>query len=150
MKHRSRASRLRVQGRRRRLAALTLAATAMPMGVAWAQSLPIPCGGASCGPTGPTSWITQGSASASLVGPDLHIYQQTDTAIFNWQSFNIGAGNRVEFEQPSSAAVALNRIFQQDPSRIFGALEANGRVYLLNQNGILFGEGSRVDVGAAM
>ena len=50
------------------------------------------------------------------------------------------------FEQPSSASVALNRIFQNDPSRIFGALKANGQVILINQNGILFERGASVDV----
>src|SRR5262249_47283388 len=65
----------------------------------------------------------------------------------NWRNFNIDAGYSVSFAQPSESAVALNRIYQADPSRIFGSLDANGRVYLINQNGILFGEGARVDVG---
>jgi filamentous hemagglutinin family protein len=59
--------------------------------------------------------------------------------VLNWQSFNVSADGSVQFVQPSATAIALNRIFQSDPSRIFGNLSANGQVYLINQNGILFG-----------
>ena len=52
----------------------------------------------------------------------------------------------MNFVQPDVNSVALNRIFQSDPSRIFGQLNANGQVYLLNQNGIVFGQGSQVNV----
>src|SRR5690606_30857868 len=49
---------------------------------------------------------------------------------------------------PSADAAALNRILDQNPSRIFGALDANGHVYLVNPNGIVFGESARIDVGS--
>jgi len=68
--------------------------------------------------------------------------------LLNWASFNIAAGNTVNFIQPSSSSVALNRIYQADASQIFGSLNANGTVYLLNQNGFLFGKGAMVNVGA--
>ncbi len=55
-------------------------------------------------------------------------------------------GKTVRFKQPSSNAIALNRIHQDSPSEIFGNLTANGQIYLINQNGIVFGRScSRVD-----
>ena len=64
----------------------------------------------------------------------------------NWDSFNISAGNTVTFRQPGKNSVAINKIIGTDPSRIFGNLNANGQVYLINTNGILFGRGSQVNV----
>lgn len=112
-----------------------------------AADLPVPCVAGSCGQNGPTTWVTSGNAAAVLAGNSLTINQTTQNATLNWQSFNISADGTVTFQQPDASSVALNRIWQADPSRIFGALNANGRVYLLNQNGILFGEGARVNVG---
>jgi filamentous hemagglutinin family protein len=109
------------------------------------QELPVPC--LSCA-GGPSSFVTSGVATYVVSGATGTVNQQSDRAILNWQSFDIGAGNTVEFRQPSATSAALNRIFQSDPSRIFGALKANGEVYLINQNGILFGQGAQVDVGS--
>ncbi|MCU0936260.1 MAG: filamentous hemagglutinin N-terminal domain-containing protein, partial [Gammaproteobacteria bacterium] len=72
--------------------------------------------------------------------------QRSDRAILHWQSFDVGPDRRVVFDQPSASAVALNRIYQGSPSRIHGQLSANGQVYLINQNGVLFGPGARVNV----
>jgi len=81
-------------------------------------------------------------------GRAMTIEQFADRATLEWQSFDIGAGHSVRFEQPSDSAIALNRVIGDaiDPSRINGELSANGRVYLINQNGILFGPDANVDV----
>ena len=77
----------------------------------------------------------------------LVIYQNQAQAIIDWQTFNIGAGASVYFNQQGNANwVALNRIWSLDPSLIFGTLKADGKIYLINQNGILFGPGSQVNV----
>jgi filamentous hemagglutinin len=68
--------------------------------------------------------------------------------ILNWQSFNISAGSRVEFVQPGANHIALNRIWSGTQSLINGQIDANGRVYLINQNGILFGSTSRINVNS--
>lgn len=115
---------------------------------ATAADLPVPCVAGSCGSNGPATWVTSGAANAVLQGNSLTINQTSQNAILNWRSFNISPDGSVEFKQPDSTAVALNRIFQADPSRIFGSLKANGRIYLVNQNGIIFGEGARVNVAA--
>ncbi|MEO1201211.1 MAG: filamentous hemagglutinin family protein [Pseudomonadota bacterium] len=87
-------------------------------------------------------------ASGSASGSNFTVTQQTEQATLNWASFNIGSDGVVNFMQPSASSVAINRIFQADPSRIFGALNANGQIYLINQNGILFGETATVNVGS--
>ncbi|MEW6677412.1 MAG: filamentous hemagglutinin family protein [Pseudomonadota bacterium] len=111
--------------------------------------LPVACGGGACGSSpNPTAFVTSGAASYSVQGTQGIIQQTTNKAILNWQSFNIGAGHTVQFNQPNAQSAALNRIWQASPSEIAGALKANGHIYLLNQNGILFKDGAQVDVGA--
>lgn len=90
----------------------------------------------------------QGALDPRIVngGTDMLIQQIERNATLDWQTFNIGAGYGVRFDQPSSAAVALNRIHSLDPSVINGRLRANGQVYLINKNGILFGSDAQVDV----
>lgn len=91
-------------------------------------------------------FIKSGNAVNEIVGNTLNINQTTDRAILNWQSFNVGANNKVQFNQPNSSSIALNRIFQEDPSRILGKVTANGQIYLYNKNGFVFGKDSTVDV----
>ncbi len=114
-----------------------------------AAGLPVPCGGGTC-VGGPSVWITQGVATAvtNAAGTKLDINQTSDKAVLNWAEFNVAKGNKVNFNQPTKSSLALNKIFQGDPSKIFGAVTANGQIYLINQNGILFGKGSQVNVGA--
>jgi len=79
----------------------------------------------------------------------MRIDQKSGRVILNWDSFNIGVDHQVEFVQPSSTALALNKINNSDsPSVILGELKANGGVYLMNPNGIIFGEGAQVNVGS--
>ncbi len=127
-----------------RILALSAAAALAPL--AQAADLPIPCIAGSCGPNA-TTWVSSGNAGASIIGNTFTINQQSANVTLNWQSFNIGADGKVEFKQPDASAVAVNRIFDNKASTILGALSSNGRVYLLNQNGILFGSGSQVNVG---
>jgi len=91
--------------------------------------------------------VAAGGASISSSGSTATITQSTANAVINWQSFGIAAGQTVQFVQPSSSAVALNRVLGADPSSIMGNLSANGRVFLLNPNGVLFGSGASVNVG---
>ncbi len=106
---------------------------------------PTPCVAGVCGAA-----VSSGQASIAISGKMVTVEQRSDTAILNWSNFDIAADGRVIFNQPSSAAVALNRIFQSSPSQILGAIEANGQVYLINQNGFLFGSGARVNVGGLL
>lgn len=97
-------------------------------------------------PTAPS--VVQGSASITRPGAgQMNVQQNSQNTVINWQSFSIGANGRVVFNQPNAQSIALNRVTGSDPSAIFGSLSANGRVFLVNPNGVLFGAGSSVNVG---
>ncbi|HWB00964.1 MAG TPA: filamentous hemagglutinin N-terminal domain-containing protein, partial [Pirellulales bacterium] len=103
-----------------------------------------PTGG---GPTGPTvvvgsATITNNSNSKTTVN------QTSNKALINWDSFSIPTGSTVQFVQPNSNAIAVNRVTGNNASTIDGALLANGNVWLINANGILFGSHSQINVGA--
>ena len=114
-----------------------------------ATALPVPCVANSCG-TNAKGFVTTGAATATQSGNSLSVTQTSSTATLNWSSFNIGAGGKVVFQQPTSSSIALNRIFDTNPSSIFGTLTANGQIYLINANGFLFGSGAAVNVGGLL
>jgi filamentous hemagglutinin family protein len=78
------------------------------------------------------------------------INQGSDKAIINWNSFSIGSGEAVRFIQPGSSSVVLNRVTGIDPSVLNGLLSGNGRVFLINPNGITVGPSGVINVGAFM
>ena len=91
--------------------------------------------------------VTAGQATVSRAGPSTVINQTSDRAAINWQSFNIGTTEAVRFAQPSASSITLNRVLGQNPTEILGSLSANGQIFILNPNGVLFGKGAQVDVG---
>jgi len=78
----------------------------------------------------------------------MDVNQSSQRAVVNWNSFNIGSDATVNFNQLNSSASTLNRISNQSPSQIFGKINANGEVILMNPAGIYFGKGSSLNVGA--
>src|SRR5882724_12538473 len=126
------------------LALLALCELVTPRRAAGSAQLPVPCVAGSCGASAP-GFVTSGQASAVQNGNLLTVNQATDKATLNWKSFDISADGKVQFQQPSANSVALNRIYQQTPSSIFGQLTANGQIYLVNPNGIVFGATSKVN-----
>ena len=94
-------------------------------------------------PTG--GHVAAGSATIGTNGNTTTIKQSSSAAIINWQQFNIGAGQYVQFLQPSSSSVILNRVVGGGLSSIYGNLTANGQVFLVNPNGVFFGKGSVLD-----
>ena len=99
---------------------------------------------ASANPTLPQ--VAAGQAAFSQQG---NVFSVTNTpnTIINWASFSIGRDEITRFIQQNGDSRVLNRITGQDPSAILGTLQSNGKVYLINPNGVLFGRDSRVDVG---
>ncbi|EFN0933468.1 filamentous hemagglutinin N-terminal domain-containing protein [Escherichia coli] len=94
-------------------------------------------------PTG--GQIVAGSGSIQTPsGSQMNIYQNSQNMVASWNSFDIGKGNTVQFYQPDSSAVALNRVVGGGESQIMGNLKANGQVFLVNPNGVLFGKDSVV------
>src|SRR4051812_40301071 len=83
----------------------------------------------------------QGQGTANVT-----VNQFSDKAIVNWHTFNIGANERTQFVQPNSGSVILNRVTGGlGPSEILGRLDANGRVFVVNRDGFIFGAGSVVN-----
>jgi filamentous hemagglutinin family protein len=101
-----------------------------------------------CGATGAAPTLPQVAAGQASFNQQGNVFSITNTpgTIINWQSFNIGAGEITRFIQRSADSAVLNRVLGQDPTKILGALQSNGKVFLINPNGILFGQGARVDV----
>jgi filamentous hemagglutinin family protein len=92
--------------------------------------------------------VVVGKAVITTSGGLTTIEQASKKALINWQSFSIPSGSTVNFQQPGAKAITVNRVTGSDPSNIFGNLLANGRIWLINSNGILFGRGSQINVGA--
>lgn len=97
-------------------------------------------------PTGNNLVAGQATVSTPAAG-QMQITQTSNRAIINWQSFGIASGETVNITQPSSSAALLNRVVGNSGSEIFGKLTANGQVFLVNPNGVLFGRGAEVNVG---
>ena len=74
--------------------------------------------------------------------------QATQKSIINWDSFSIHSGGRVDFNQPSASSFSLNRVQGSMPSSISGQLNSNGKVMLINPNGVAITPNGVVDTGS--
>lgn len=117
-----------------RLAPLAILLATQAFGIA-SRAADLPTGGV----------VAAGSASITPGTNSLRIDQGSDRAVINWNSFDVGAGNTVQFVQPASSSAILNRVVAANPSQIHGQITANGRVFLANPNGIVVGPGGRID-----
>jgi len=97
--------------------------------------------------------VTYGHADISQNTVDQLTHTQIDQCTqrvdIDWTGFNTNTGERVDFLQPNELAVAINRIGGAR-TQFDGILSANGRIFLINQNGITFGSGSQVNVGSLL
>ncbi|TDJ62365.1 MAG: filamentous hemagglutinin N-terminal domain-containing protein, partial [Proteobacteria bacterium] len=87
--------------------------------------------------------------TGTIVRPDTTttiINQHSHNLAIDWQKFNVKTNELVQFNQPGRNAQALNRIFDQSASQIHGRIKANGRVLLMNPNGVIFGPNAHVNV----
>lgn len=92
-------------------------------------------------------WANAGIASSSA--SQMTIQQTAPKAILNWQQLNLGRGQTLAFDQGGNRAwAALNRIHDANPSIISGNVRADGHIYLINGNGIIFGNGAQINVGS--
>ena len=108
---------------------------------------PLAAAAALAGPNGATvvggAATVQGQGTANVI-----VNQTTQNAIINWQTFNIGSGETTKIYLPNSNSTQLDRVTGgQGPSQILGTLYSNGKVFLVNPDGILFGMGARINVG---
>lgn len=119
--------------RRKLYAAMLIASQCMVAGQLWAA----PEGGV----------VVGGEGVITQAGVDTMIHQATERMAIDWRSFDVAANERVEFIQPSSSSIALNRVLGNRGSEILGRIDANGQVMLVNPNGVVFGKNSIVNVG---
>lgn len=91
--------------------------------------------------------VTAGAGTIAQSGTTITINQTSQNLSLGWKSFNVGVPETVNFVQPSASAIAVNRIADTNASQILGHLNANGQVYLINPNGIVFGQSAQVNVG---
>ena len=92
--------------------------------------------------------IINGDVSISRDGASTTIDQSSNKAIINWKEFSINEKETTNFIQPSSASSTLNRVVGDNISQIFGTLNANGKVFLLNEKGILIGPNGKINTGS--
>lgn len=104
--------------------------------------------------TGPNAkW--QGADAALAVGNDVNIKQNDPQAVLHWKTFNVGRDTTVNFDQSKGGAdagkwIAFNKVFDPSaaPSQIRGRINAQGQVYIINQNGIAFSGSSQINTRA--
>ncbi len=91
--------------------------------------------------------VVAGQAGINQAGAVMNISQSSQRAAIDWQTFNVGSAAQVNFLQPSSSSVTLNRVLDSNPSQIFGRIVAPGQVFFTNPNGMYFASSASVDVG---
>lgn len=99
-------------------------------------------------PTGGT--VVGGDASIVAGDSSLTVNQTTQRALINWTGFDIGGAESVQFNQPGASSITLNRVNSASASQINGSLSSNGQVWIVNQNGVMFGQGAQVNVGGLL
>ncbi|HHF3351637.1 filamentous hemagglutinin N-terminal domain-containing protein [Haemophilus influenzae] len=94
--------------------------------------------------------VVFGNVKIEKTADKMTINQETNKAQINWKSFDIGKNKEVEFKQPSTSAVAYNRVTGGNASQIQGKLTANGKVYLANPNGVIITKGAEINVAGLL
>jgi filamentous hemagglutinin family protein len=89
--------------------------------------------------------VVGGSGTIGGTNPNMVINQNSDKLIINWNDFSIGSSESVQFIQPGTSSIALNRVVGVNPSNILGTLSGNGQIWLVNPNGVFFGANSVVN-----
>ena len=80
------------------------------------------------------------------------VKQKLRQAFLQWRTFNIGRATTLTFDQSLGGSdigkwIAFNEILDPSgsPSQIMGQIKAAGQVYIINQNGIIFGGTTQVN-----
>jgi len=93
--------------------------------------------------------VVHGNGNISTSIPNQTIITQDSSSLaIDWQSFNVAENEGVTFIQPNGSSIVLNRDFSGSPSQLFGSINANGQVLILNSAGILIGETASINVGS--
>ncbi|TDG18710.1 filamentous hemagglutinin N-terminal domain-containing protein [Paraburkholderia silviterrae] len=92
--------------------------------------------------------VAAGSGTINTQGNNTTITQGSDRMVVNWTNFDIARNQAVAIKQPSASSAILNRVATAAPTQIDGTLTANGRVFVVNPAGVMFGKTSSVNVGS--
>lgn len=75
------------------------------------------------------------------------LVQTKKGGIYSWSSFDIGAQATFDIQTPGAGSSSLHRVIGSTKlSEVYGTLKSNGSVYLINPNGVMFGQGAQVNV----
>jgi len=94
--------------------------------------------------------LVDGSATFDRTADTFQVNQSSDKVILNYNSFSIDSAETVRFVQPNSGSIALNRVVGVDASTLLGQLIVNGKIFLINPNGIVFGSGVKLDTAGML
>ncbi|HEY4276102.1 MAG TPA: filamentous hemagglutinin family protein [Rhizomicrobium sp.] len=130
-------------------AAVQAAQASVPNGLATGGLQPTP--GAT---PGTPLWLNANAPTQSTTSDgrtEVTVQQTASKAILNWQTFNVGQKTDVNFDQQNNSSwVVLNRVNDPstNPTQILGTIKAPGTVLIMNQNGVIFGNNSQINVGS--
>lgn len=86
-------------------------------------------------------------AEGQLQSVSMKLVQTSKAGLYSWSSFDIGSSATFEIETPGSGSSSLHRVIGSTKlSEVYGTLKSNGSVYLINPNGVMFGQGAQVNV----
>ncbi|MCP4277098.1 MAG: filamentous hemagglutinin N-terminal domain-containing protein, partial [Gammaproteobacteria bacterium] len=91
--------------------------------------------------------VVGGSGSINTTGLTTNINQQSSSMAIDWNSYNISSNEIVNYLQPGTTSISLNRILSGSASQIHGQINANGHIVLVNPNGLFFGQDASINVG---
>lgn len=124
----------------------------------YTYTVPITAGNLTGAAPVPGSWSGIGGLTQSFYTTSgqttVTITQTAPEAFLTWQTFNVGKNTTLDFDQGQGGGsvgqwVAINKVASGiAPSQILGAIQAPGQVYVINQNGVIFGGSSEVNAGA--
>jgi len=100
--------------------------------------------------------ITDGTIGqrSHLIGPNFVINEQLGVQVgsnlfHSFQTFNIFTGETATFSAASSVNNILARVTGNESSWIDGRITSDANLYLLNPNGIVFGENARLSINGS-
>ncbi|MDF3025225.1 MAG: Large exoprotein involved in heme utilization or adhesion, partial [Alphaproteobacteria bacterium] len=96
-------------------------------------------------PTGGT--VVAGQSTITYGQGSMTVDQTTDRSVINWNTFNIGENAGAVYNQPGVNSLSVNRVTGADPSKILGTLRSNGKIMIIDPNGVFFSKTAKVDVG---
>ncbi|MCA3932022.1 MAG: filamentous hemagglutinin N-terminal domain-containing protein, partial [Burkholderia sp.] len=114
--------------------------------------------GATADTNNPVLWFNANAPTQNVDANghvNVDVKQTGQNAVLTWETMNVGRQTTLNFDQSGGTQTngannwaVLNRINDPSgrPSQILGNITAQGAVYVINRNGVLFGAGSQVNV----